>query len=53
MPDTPDTPATSNTKNMRPMMGAATFCVECGRIFEILTNEVDAAEWAHGHDCET
>jgi hypothetical protein len=26
-------------------------CVECGRRFD-LTNELDAAEWHHGHDCE-
>ncbi len=26
-------------------------CQECGRIFD-LTNEVDAEEWAYGHDCE-
>lgn len=26
-------------------------CVECDRVFD-LTNEVDAEEWAYGHDCE-
>ena len=26
-------------------------CVECGRIFDLL-DETDAAELAHGHDCE-
>lgn len=26
-------------------------CVECERIFD-LTDEVDAEEWAYGHDCE-
>lgn len=26
-------------------------CVECDRVFD-LTNEVDADEWAYGHDCE-
>lgn len=26
-------------------------CFECNRVFD-LTNATDAAEWAHGHDCE-
>lgn len=26
-------------------------CPECGRVFD-LTDEVDAEEWAYGHDCE-
>ena len=26
-------------------------CVECGRVFDML-NDVDAQEWAYGHDCE-
>lgn len=26
-------------------------CVECGRNF-VLTDEIDAQEWAYGHDCE-
>jgi len=26
-------------------------CVECGRVFNLL-NEIDAEEWAYGHDCE-
>ena len=26
-------------------------CVECKRIFDML-DEVDAQEWAFGHDCE-
>lgn len=26
-------------------------CVECERVFDLL-NEVDAEEWAYGHDCE-
>ena len=33
------------------MLQTKTKCVECGRIFD-LTNEVDAEEWAYGHDCE-
>jgi len=28
-----------------------TQCVECGRVFD-LTSEQDAAEAAYGHDCE-
>lgn len=27
-------------------------CVECGRVFDLLNDEVDAAEWSTGHDCE-
>ena len=27
-------------------------CPECGRVFNLL-HEIDAAEWADGHDCET
>ena len=26
-------------------------CVECSRVFD-LTDELDADEWAYGHDCE-
>jgi hypothetical protein len=26
-------------------------CIECSRIFDLL-NELDAEEWAYGHDCE-
>jgi hypothetical protein len=26
-------------------------CLECGRIFNLWA-EVDAQEWAYGHDCE-
>lgn len=26
-------------------------CIECSRIFDLL-DELDAAEWAYGHDCE-
>lgn len=26
-------------------------CVECGREFDMF-DEIDAAEWAYGHDCE-
>jgi hypothetical protein len=26
-------------------------CIECGRVFDLL-DEVDADEWAFGHDCE-
>lgn len=26
-------------------------CGECGRIFDLL-DDVDAQEWAYGHDCE-
>lgn len=26
-------------------------CPECGRVFD-LSNDVDAGEWAYGHDCE-
>lgn len=33
-----------------PMMGKAV-CVECGRVFD-LADEIDAEEWAYGHDCE-
>ncbi len=29
-----------------------TDCVECGRVFDLL-NEIDAEEYAYGHDCET
>jgi hypothetical protein len=29
----------------------AATCPECDRVFD-LTNEDDADEWAHGHDCE-
>jgi hypothetical protein len=28
-----------------------TICVECGRLFD-LSQELDAQEWAYGHDCE-
>jgi hypothetical protein len=27
-------------------------CVECARVFDLL-NELDAEEWAYGHDCES
>jgi len=27
-------------------------CIECGRVFDLL-NELDAEEWAYGHDCES
>ena len=26
-------------------------CVECDRVFDLL-NQLDADEWAYGHDCE-
>ena len=26
-------------------------CLDCGRVFD-LTNEAEANEWFHGHDCE-
>jgi hypothetical protein len=26
-------------------------CVECSRVFD-MTNDIDAQEWAYGHDCE-
>ena len=26
-------------------------CAECGRVFDLF-DEIDAAEWAYGHDCE-
>jgi hypothetical protein len=26
-------------------------CYECARVFDLL-DEVDAGEWAYGHDCE-
>jgi hypothetical protein len=26
-------------------------CYECSRVFD-LTNQLDADEWAYGHDCE-
>lgn len=26
-------------------------CVECKRVFDI-TENIDAQEWAYGHDCE-
>jgi hypothetical protein len=26
-------------------------CVECGRLFD-LSQDLDAQEWAYGHDCE-
>ena len=26
-------------------------CPECKRVFDLF-NTADAAEWAHGHDCE-
>jgi hypothetical protein len=26
-------------------------CVECGRVFSLL-DDLDAAEWTYGHDCE-
>lgn len=26
-------------------------CPECGRVFDLL-NEIDAQEYAYGHDCE-
>lgn len=26
-------------------------CSECDRVFD-LTDEIDADEWAYGHDCE-
>jgi hypothetical protein len=26
-------------------------CVECGRVFDLL-DDLDAAEWTYGHDCE-
>ena len=34
------------------MIGMQAACPECGRVFNLLI-EIDAAEWAHGHDCET
>jgi len=27
-------------------------CVECNRVFDLL-NDLDAEEWAYGHDCES
>lgn len=33
------------------MISTKAKCVECDRVFD-LTNEVDAEEWAYGHDCE-
>lgn len=33
------------------MIATKAKCVECERVFD-LTNEVDADEWAYGHDCE-
>ena len=38
------------TKAPRDRFDTAT-CIECDRVFNLL-NETDAAEWAHGHDCE-
>jgi hypothetical protein len=26
-------------------------CKECSRVFDLL-NDLDAQEWAYGHDCE-
>lgn len=26
-------------------------CIECDRVFDLL-NQLDADEWAYGHDCE-
>ena len=26
-------------------------CIECGRVFDLL-EDLDAQEWAYGHDCE-
>ena len=26
-------------------------CYECARVFDLL-NDLDASEWAYGHDCE-
>jgi hypothetical protein len=26
-------------------------CVECGRLFD-LSQDLEAQEWAYGHDCE-
>jgi len=26
-------------------------CGECSRVFD-MTNDIDAQEWAYGHDCE-
>jgi hypothetical protein len=36
-----------NATKERPL----TICVECGRLFD-LSQELDAQEWAYGHDCE-
>lgn len=33
------------------MIRTAFRCVECGRVFDML-NDVDAQEWAYGHNCE-
>ena len=34
------------------MMPTKAGCNECGRIFDLL-KDLDAQEWAYGHDCET
>ena len=31
--------------------GPTARCVECSRVFD-LCDEIDADEWAYGHDCE-
>jgi hypothetical protein len=33
------------------MITLPVMCIECLRVFD-LTNELDSAEWAYGHDCE-
>ena len=33
------------------MVGTATKCAECGRIFDLM-DEDDASEYYYGHDCE-
>jgi len=40
---------TTTETNSRP--GPAARCVECRRAFD-LCDEIDADEWAYGHDCE-
>jgi hypothetical protein len=35
----------------QPTIMTSAKCPECLRVFDLL-NEIDADEWAYGHDCE-
>jgi hypothetical protein len=39
------------TREGREQLPTRARCPECHRVFDLL-DEVDAEEWAYGHDCE-